>query len=174
MGIRYYAYAFEAEQTADALVHPRRYLSADPLADAWGFEPGARIGSGLYGQVVPKRDMLYLDKAWDELQDLTRERPGVHPERPSYRMFEGHVNVNAGPPGWEPWVRVLAPEEMSPIAQDLSELCRDLNAESPDESVASLWRCPSSADYVLPYLCKARDFTRGLVEDGRGMVYMIA
>ena len=41
-------------------------------------------------------------------------------------------------------VRVLAPEEMSPIAQDLSELCRDLNAESPDESVASLWRCPSS------------------------------
>ena len=53
-------------------------------------------------------------------------------------------------------------------------MCRDLNAESPDESVASLWRCPSSADYVLPYLCKARDFTRGLVEDGRGMVYMIA
>lgn len=71
-------------------------------------------------------------------------------------------------------MRVLAPEEMSPIAQDLSELCRDLNAESPDESVASLWRVSSSADYVLPYLCKARDFTRGLVEDSRGMAYMIA
>ena len=40
--------------------------------------------------------------------------------------------------------------------------------------MASLWRVSSSADYVLPYLCKARDFTRGLVEDSRGMAYMIA
>lgn len=63
MGIRYYAYAFDADRTAEALASPRLFLSSDPLADAWGLERGARCGAATFRQAVPDRDMLYLDKA---------------------------------------------------------------------------------------------------------------
>lgn len=36
MGIRYYAYAFENDQTERVVADPRRFISDDPLADAWG------------------------------------------------------------------------------------------------------------------------------------------
>ena len=117
--------------------------------------------------------MLYPAKAWDELQDLPRERPGVHPERPSYRMFEGGVDMNAGFSGWKPWMRPLTPGEVKVIARDLEELCRELGPEPPpDEGGGSDGGEPVSP-YVLHYLHRARRFASGLVEDGRGMVYMI-
>ena len=33
MGIRYYAYAFDNDQTDRALANPRAFISQDPLAD---------------------------------------------------------------------------------------------------------------------------------------------
>lgn len=71
MGIRYYAYAFDHELTGQALADPRSILSSDPLADAWGLVPHAAVSTATFEQVVPRRDMLYLDKAWRELQFLT-------------------------------------------------------------------------------------------------------
>ena len=43
MGIRYYAYAFDADQTEAALADPHHFLSDDPLADAWGLDRGNAI-----------------------------------------------------------------------------------------------------------------------------------
>ena len=150
MGIRYYAYAFDADRTAEALASPRLLLSS-----------------------VPDRDMLYLDKAWGALQNLTRPRPDGDGPRPSYRMFEGGVDMNAGFSGWKPWMRPLTPGEVKVIARDLEELCRELGPEPPpDEGGGSDGGEPVSP-YVLHYLHRARRFASGLVEDGRGMVYMI-
>lgn len=39
MGIRYYAYAFDADRAQQAVDDPHSILSSDPLADAWGLEP---------------------------------------------------------------------------------------------------------------------------------------
>ncbi len=109
MGIRYYAYAFGAELTAQAIADPFTILSSDPLADAWGLEPGAAVSVTLFGQTVPERDMLYLDKAWRALQALTEPGPAGRPARPSFRLFEGTVGV--GRHGWNPWIRTLHPDE---------------------------------------------------------------
>jgi len=70
MGIRYYAYAFDAYLTQQAVDDPHSILSSDPPADAWGLEPHASVSVATFEQVSPKRDMLYLDKAWSALQSL--------------------------------------------------------------------------------------------------------
>ncbi|MFT4137092.1 hypothetical protein [Microbacterium sp.] len=157
MGIRYYAYAFDHELTEQALVDPRSILSDDPLADAWGLEPGAAVSVATFEQTVPARDMLYLDKAWQELQYLTGPHlPGG--ARPSYRMFEGRVTMQGY--GWIPWVRALHPDEMPAIARDLWAI-EDADAGSDTDS------------YVVPYLRRAQAFASGLAAEGRGAVYMI-
>lgn len=88
MGIRYYAYAFDSEQTENALADPLSVIGSDPLADAWGLEPGSS-GGVTDRQSVPERDLLYLDKAWPYLQGLTAPRPSSGAARAAYRMFEG-------------------------------------------------------------------------------------
>jgi|GEM_PF-1519418 len=117
MGIRYYAYAFDGDLTEQVLADPRSALPEDPLADAWGFEPGARPGYVTGEQRVPERDMLYLDKAWRHLQHVAAPGETDTEARPAYRMFEGEVVMNG--PGWEPWIRVLTPPELPAIARDL-------------------------------------------------------
>lgn len=167
MGIRYYAYAFDADSTEAALAHPRRFLSADPLADAWGMEPGAVVGIATVQQTVPKRDMLYLDKAWHELQTVTAPAGGAT-ARPAHRMFEGQVTHTYD--GWHSWVEGVAPDELPAIADDLASI------DEQDVRVALQGRMPHrdhSLAYALQYLAAARDFAAALVEDGRGMVYMI-
>lgn len=165
MGIRYYAYAFDAEQTAQAEADPESMVADDPLADAWGLEPGEESGTMGERSSPPERDVLYLDKAWKHLQRATAPQNG-EPVRPAHRMFQGE-------PTWAgPVERTLSPQAMGEIAADLALVIDDEVAErvraqpcfgDPDGEV----------DYVLEYLARAREFAASLVEAGRGMVYMI-
>lgn len=168
MGIRYYAYAFDADRTEEALADPRSFISSDPLADAWGLEPHAALSVATFEPRTPERDLLYLDKAWRELQLLTGPRTG-RPARPSYRMFEGAVTPSFDGYGWEPWVRALAPAEVAVVADDLVLL-------TPLETRRRLRRRAvpeADVDYAEHYLGAARSFMAGLARDGRGMAYLI-
>lgn len=159
MGIRYYAYAFENDQTQRALADPRAFIGSHPLADAWGFEPHARVATVTFEQAVPERDLLYLDKAWRALQLL------IGPTRAAFRMFEGGV-VGAGL-GWHPWVRVLTPGEVADVAEDLRAVVDEAATVGLPAGVTE------EGDYVLHYLSRARTYVEGLASQGRGMVYMI-
>ncbi|QGH68724.1 DUF1877 domain-containing protein [Pseudactinotalea sp. HY158] len=178
MGIRYYAYAFEAEHTEQALADPHRFLSADPLADAWGMEPGARIGHPTFVQAVAERDMLYLDKAWWHLQRLSAPDRVWGTARPAFRMFEGEVTEHDL--GWTPWMRTLTPDEMPAISLDLEALAcapRVLVADIAEEWVWRMGASERDSDaevaYVMQFLTRAHTFVSGLAQEGRGMVYMI-
>lgn len=169
MGIRYYAYAFDGHATDQVLSDPLSVVSADPLADAWGLEPGAWISQITFEQVVSERDMLYLDKAWRHLQFLTSSSKAGEPARPAFRMFEGNVTMHHE--GWEPWVRALTPSEVLTIARDLAEV-------SDDELQHVLPNLPhvdreSEVKYAVAYLQRARAFVTNLADEGRGMVYLI-
>lgn len=163
MGIRYYGYAFDGDLTDQALADPRAFISSDPLADAWGMEPHAQYAVATFQQRTPARDLLYLDKAWRDLQAVTG------PMRPAYRLFEGDVTVSSDGYAWTPWVRALPPDEMPTIADDLIRIT--------SASVRKRFRLQSAsardADYVVQYLEAARTFVRGLARDGRGMAYLI-
>jgi len=167
MGIRYYAYAFEKDQTDQALANPRAFIAADPLADAWGFEPHASVATVTFEQAVPMRDLLYLDKAWPDLQSLTGATSSDGRPRPAFRMFEGEVTMCDG--GWHPWVRALTPEEVVEVADDLAAL---------EHEIASVGLVPGGADgededYLLHFLRRARTFVQCLAAEGRGMAYLI-
>lgn len=172
MGIRYYAYAFDAERAQQAIDDPDSILSSDPLADAWGMEPHASVSVATFEQVSPKSDMLYLDKAWSALQSLTRPIPDAREEAPAYSMFEGRVTMRGM--GWDPWVRTILPEEIPAIRDDLCAF-----DEPRVRAWAVGWRSPFGADdgdeirYVLDFLERAKEFVKALADDGRGMVYMI-
>ncbi|MFD4422822.1 DUF1877 family protein [Agromyces sp. NPDC058484] len=172
MGIRYYAYAFDPELTQRAVDDPHSILSTDPLADAWGLEPHASVSVATFEQVSPKRDMLYLDKAWSALQSLTRPTSDDAAAGSSYRMFEGSVTMHDM--GWDPWVRTILPEEVPSIRDDLCAM-----DEFRVRSWARTWRSRHGADddselrYVLDYLRRAQEFVESLAADGRGMVYLI-
>lgn len=169
MGIRYYAYAVDAALAEHSMADPRAFISSDPLADAWGLEPHTAISVATFEQRLPRRDLLYLDKAWSYLQLLTRPFPPQEPTRPSYRMFEGAVTPRRDGYGWDPWVRALRPGEMGPIACDLVEL-----TNTPAELVHPyLGTQGEHVDYVMQYLEAARSFVLDLVRDGRGMAYLI-
>lgn len=171
MGIRYYAYAFDANQTDQALADPRSFLSADPLADAWGFEHGATICTPTFEQAVPHRDMLYLDKAWRHLQCLTAPAEPDLIAGHAYRMFEGEVVMNDM--GWEPWVRTLTPLDVLAVAGDLENISDEDVELRLRESRFFDRDFEGEFDYVVNYLRQARTFTANLAAEGRGMVYKI-
>jgi hypothetical protein len=162
MGIRYYAYAFDADMTARALADPRSIISDDPLADAWGMPHGARTAVTSFEQSVPQNDMLYLDKAWSRLQEMTRPNATDHRLRPAYRMFEGQVAAHEY--GWTPWVRALSPEEVPEIAEDLAELQHSMLQGETHEG---------ETRYVLDFLNRAVEFVAGVAESNRGFAYLI-
>jgi hypothetical protein len=172
MGIRYYAYAFDADLTQQAVDDPHSILSSDPLADAWGMEPHAVVAVPSFEQVSPKREMLYLDKAWSALQSLTRPTTDVPHTGSCHRMFEGNVTMHSL--GWEPWVRTILPEEV-PAIRD--ELCRfdELRVRQWAHGWRSRHGAPDDDElrYVLDHLGRAQNFVETLAADGRGMVYLI-
>jgi hypothetical protein len=170
MGIRYYAYAFDPDLTEWALADPRSFLSADPLADAWGLEPGAAVSIATFRQTLPNSEMLYLDKAWPYLQGLTASTHGESP-RPAHQLFEGHVRMTDG--GWEPWVRALRPDQVDAVAHDMSTINVG-EAATRFRELASHGRDPEEdVDYACHYLRRAQEFIGSLTAAGRGLVYMI-
>ena len=172
MGIRYYAYAFDADLTEQALRDPLSIMSSDPLADAWGMQPHATVTVATFEQVSPKRDMLYLDKAWSAMQSLTRWFSVADGESSASRMFDGAVTMRGL--GWDPWVRTIQPEEVPRIRDDLCAI-----HEVTVRQWARTWASPFGADdedevrYVLDFLERAQEFVSQLADDGRGMVYLI-
>ncbi|MCZ2404501.1 hypothetical protein IV498_15270 [Paenarthrobacter sp. Z7-10] len=60
MGIRYYAYAFDSDQTEKALVDPHTVIGFDPFADALGLEPGFAQGVTDFRQSLPERGFAYM------------------------------------------------------------------------------------------------------------------
>nr|WP_314843226.1 hypothetical protein [uncultured Microbacterium sp.] len=162
MGIRYYAYAFDSEMTDQAKLDPRRFISDDPLADAWGMPHGAQVAMTNFEQSVPRTEMLYLDKAWSLLQALTGPSSANGAARSSHRMFEGQVTMDGY--GWIPWVRAVSPEEVVEIARDLA----DLQPVAIEEGAVD-----RDTQYMLDYLNRAVQFVSGLAVSGRGFVYMI-
>jgi len=162
MGIRYYAYTFDADATESALADPRSVISADPLADAWGLPPGAMSAVTDFVQPVPKSEMLYLDKAWSALQALTAPASAHSIARPSHRMFEGRVTpVDLG---WISWSRAITPDEVPLIAADLVALQDELTSESG---------AGKEDEYVLDFLHRAVEFVRQVAATGRGFAYLI-
>lgn len=172
MGIRYYAYAFDGDRAQLAVDSPKSICSSDPLADAWGLERHSTVSVVTGEQTSPKYDMLYLDKAWSALQDLTRPAPENPGAGASYRMFEGEVEMNDF--GWDPWARTILPEEVPAIRDDLCSI-----DQARVQAWAHAWRGPYAARdepdvrYVLDYLERAQEFVQSLVAVGRGMVYLI-
>ena len=169
MGIRYYAYAFDGAITEQVLSDPSSVVSADPLADAWGLEPGAGVGSTTFEQSVPERDMLYLDKAWRQLQAFTAPLGSEVEARPAFRMFEGRVTMHDD--GWEPWVQALTPSDVVAISQDLNIISEaELRLRLP---VSPHIDRASDVQYAVGYLRRAQVFVTNLADAARGMVYLI-
>lgn len=173
MGIRYYAYAFDRDLTEQALADPRSMIGSDPLADAWGLEPGFTEGVTDFRPSLSERDMVCLDKAWPQLQRLTAPSDPRNAPRPAYRMFEGAVTEVNG--GWEylPWVRALAPDDIAVIAADL-ETITEQDIEASLKNHFSLHPGDDNErSCVAENFERAKRFVRGLKEEGRGFVYMI-
>ena len=173
MGIRYYAYAVDSEQTGKALADPLTVVGSDPLADAFGLEPGFTQGVTDFRQSLPERDLLYLDKAWTYLQRLTAPSSPGASVRAAFRMFEGQVTYAADGFTWRPWVRALPPHEVALIAQDLETISdHDIKASlsgfySPGQGLES------ELAYATAFLHKATGFVHAAASDGRGFAYMI-
>ena len=172
MGIRYYAYAFDNEQSAKALADPLTVIGSDPLADVLGLEEGFTQGFTHFRQSVPERDLLYLDKAWSYLQRLTAPPASGARARPAYRMFEGHVTYSEHGFAWRPWLRTLPPDEVALIARDI-ETIGDREIEASLDGCCASQLLESEVAYATQFLHRARNFVQAVASEGRGFAYMI-
>ncbi|MGO1971551.1 MAG: DUF1877 family protein [Propionibacteriaceae bacterium] len=160
MGIRCYAYPLAAEFVDHAQREPHLFVSADPLADAWGPEE-------------TRPTMLYLDKSWRWLQRLTS---GDATPRSSHRLVQGNVTYVEEGMAWHPWLRVIAPDEVAAIAADLALLGpQDVQAMLRQE----LRRFDSGAAfvqeeaYIVHFLHAAQRFVSDMSRTGMGVITMI-
>ncbi|RXZ72881.1 hypothetical protein [Agromyces albus] len=69
--------------------------------------------------------------------------------------------------GWIGFRRVLDPDEVAAIANDL-----ELALAEADPTLIDC-RFDGATDYVRSYMTAARDFTRSLATRGEGLVYLI-
>lgn len=171
MGVRYYAYAFDSDQTEEAMADPISMISEDPLADAWGMEPGFTIGV-LGERTVSKRNMLYLDKAWPYLQRLTgAPEGGVNDPRISHLMFAGEAAGNSR--HWMAQTGIVVPSQVALVARDLEAIEEEEVARSVMQRCGPGDRNKGEVEYVLQYFRESREFAAGVAEDGRGFAFMI-
>lgn len=161
MGIRYYAYAFDADLPAKP-ADPVIAMYDEALADAWGLSRDTRAAIALLQKLPPQSDMVDLDKAWRELQRLTVRGGEDGGPRAAYRMFEGRVYETGQ--GYLPWYRIVSPDEVPKIAEDLGELQASVGPDRISD------RDP---DYILFHLRQAAEFTAAVAAAGRGFVYHI-
>lgn len=75
-----------------------------------GLPEGFTVGTTNFEQRPPETDMLYLDKVWNNLQEMTAPSYPLAAARPAYRMFEGAVTPRNNGDTWDPWVRVIVPQ----------------------------------------------------------------
>ncbi|MEP9395651.1 DUF1877 family protein [Gordonia sp. VNK1] len=154
MGIRYYAYPIHAEDVGSARRDPYPFLSDDPLADAWG----------------PKDQrprMLYLDKAWRELQFMFAVKDDHLQPRISLELVKGNVTPIGPYHAHIGFVHVLTPDLVREIAEDI------VLVEPVDDDTIKKVCSYSSADYANTYLRAAQEFMTTLSRDGLGLVYTI-
>ena len=151
MGIRYFGLAFDAALSDIGRDDPGQILRHDP------WDGPAGIGCPPHCEHDPEdwrdtcRGELHLERAWIDLQRLTRPADG-DVARPAYRMFEGNVSFDAGL-GATPWVRAILPDDVIAIRDDLRLLisgfttalrtgCEDYLQLSPR------WWCSAVAEIV--------------------------
>lgn len=172
MGIRYFGLAFDAALSDIARDDPGQILRHDP------WDGPAGIGCPPHCEHDPEdwrdtcRGELHLERAWIDLQRLTRPADG-EVARPAYRMFEGNVSLDAGL-GAIPWVRVILPNEVPAIRDDLRLLISGFTTALQTGCEDDLPPATDCFDYDLSLLDQAELFTTCLVADRRGMVYEIA
>jgi len=154
MGIRYYAYPLRPHDVAAARHDPYLFLSDDPLMDAWGAD-------------ADRPRMLYLDKAWRELQHVFTVQDGYLRPRISLELVKGNVTPVGPYGGHVGFVHVLPPEVVDEVARDIV-LFEPVDDASIKESFPY-----SDAAYVNQYLRLAQTFMTELASDGMGLVYTI-
>jgi hypothetical protein len=151
--------------------NPDKFISVDPFGDAWGPTAG-------------RPPMLYLDKCWQLLEELTRPQIEADP-RPAYRLFEGDVACDSDQLGWYPWIRVLDADEIAEIAHDIAEIAHDIAEIAhdivllDDEDIRAMIATHPAFQQAEDYgnlrhdLTDAQTFVTDLAADGSGVVYMI-
>lgn len=154
MGIRYYAYPLQPHDVADARHDPYPFLADDPLSDAWGPD-----------ETRPR--MLYLDKAWRELQHVFTVKNGELRPRISLELVKGNVTPIGRYGTHLGFVHVLSPDLVDDIARDI------VLVEPVDDATIKEVGSYSSADYTNQFLQRAQQFMTDLARDGLGLVYMI-
>lgn len=107
-------------------------------------------------------EMLYLDKCWRLLQQLTAQTG----PRPAQRLVAGRPNFDSDV-GYTPHAAALTPAEIAEVADDLDALAE----HGLDAYCATL--SERDAGYVRPYLNDALSFTRLLADRGWGLAYLI-
>ncbi|WP_277210626.1 hypothetical protein [Isoptericola croceus] len=161
MGIRYYASTWHPDDAETVIREPRLALPDDPFFAAW-----SRLSAP---EASP--NLLYLDKAWPDFQDLTGPRRG-RAARPSYRLFEGQIaHVKRG---WIPWLRALEPTEVRTLSQDLAAITnRDIEqcAASDDGKTSGYLRYRH--EDLTHFLDQAQAFISQAADRGDGIAYMI-
>lgn len=159
MGIRYYAYPVAPELVNIAESSPRDFLSADPLADAWG-PPDERP------------PMLYLDKSWRNLQLVLGQRRS-EATRAAFELVRGDVTMRED--GWDSFVRFVGPEVVRDIAADLATVddCQVMDGIAAGGRQLTMEEYEAEVDFTTDYLTIAIAFTTDLARRGDGLVYLI-
>lgn len=158
MGIRYYAYAFDASMTEFAMAHPRALVGGCPCAELWWMEREVPAGSRSRLFDPSEADCLDLDKAWSDLQRMTGRFDLEEAPRPAHAMFTGSVTWTDR--GYLPWVAVIPPAQVAAIAEDLVRFRQEVEGTVHDE-------------YVREYLSRAVEFAAHVALTGRGFAYSI-
>lgn len=146
MGIRYFAHPLSPTQIRQSQECPRGCYEYEDDWEHWG--PGA----------TPTLD---LGKCYPELQWVLNGEP----PRRALALVEGAVAHTGW--GWRPFRRILEPDEVLAIADDLDQLLA-----SPEE-LSKIGCRFDGADCVTDNLLRARDFARQGADAGFGTHYSI-